>query len=47
MVFSVIFGFLFFGEIPDILTGIGITMVIGTALVLYVIARRSAKESGS
>lgn len=49
VIFSVVFGFLFFGEIPDMLSGVGIILVIGTALVLYVIARRSinGQKSGS
>lgn len=37
------FGFLFFGEIPDIMAGIGILLVIGTAVLLYVKARREEK----
>ncbi len=47
VIFSLVFGLLFFGEIPDILTGIGIILVIGTAIVLYVIARRKDASNGS
>jgi drug/metabolite transporter (DMT)-like permease len=43
VIFSILFGFMFFGEVPDLLTGIGISMIVLTAVFLYVKARRSSE----
>jgi drug/metabolite transporter (DMT)-like permease len=36
IIFSLIFGLMFFTEVPDIFSGIGMILVIGSALVLYI-----------
>jgi drug/metabolite transporter (DMT)-like permease len=35
VIFSVLFGFLFFSEVPDLLSAVGIIIVIATAVFLY------------
>ncbi len=45
VIFSILFGFLFFGEIPDILSWIGISLVIGTAVILYFRERKKEVKS--
>jgi drug/metabolite transporter (DMT)-like permease len=41
VIFSVILGLVFFGEVPDLLSAVGIVIVISTAVVLYVRDRNS------
>lgn len=43
VVFSLIFGFIFFSEVPDILSGVGMSLIVGTALLLYVSDRKRGK----
>jgi len=44
VIFSILFGFIFFSEIPDLLSWIGIVLVVATAIILYMRERRSSKS---
>jgi drug/metabolite transporter (DMT)-like permease len=45
VVFSIIFGFLLFNEIPDVLSGLGIALVVITAIILYMRERIKKKNT--
>lgn len=46
VLFSAIWGFSLFGELPDYLSFIGYVVIIGSAIVKYVLSRRQHKDKG-
>lgn len=46
VLFSAIWGFSLFGELPDHLSFIGYVVIIGSAIVKYVLSRRQHKDKG-